>query len=648
MRYTCQTSPRFIKKPFFNIHPITQSVLVIIGMSMTGVSAHAATSEAANGETESTLPSLTFTTTATKTPTLVKNTIAQTTVIDEEQLQRYRGQSVIDVLHSQAGVHITQNGADGSASNFYLRGYEGKQVLVLIDGVRYSSMTIGTPALYLIPADQIDRIEILYGASGASLYGADAMGGVIQIFTKGQNAQQSNVALTIGGGTQNSYKGQITGQYVNDSSTLSLSAGYEKTDGINATYPKIGTFKYHQDKDGFESKNASIVAKHHLNSDTEIGISGIYAKSQSDYDSAVSDPITYTDIAKYPNTYADNENGAINGFVDYKKDNLSARLQYGVSNDNSTAHDGSSPTGNTFDTTQKQLNLQLGYKLPVGQLIAGLEHLKQEADVNANYAIYDLDRTVKSLFTSYLVTQNNFDFQAGVRRDDHSEYDKHTSYNIGGAYRINPTTRLGLAYSTGFKAPTVQDIYYGSGKVPFQTNKNWEAFIENSGKNRTTRLTGYQSDIENKTIWADGKTQVIPNASIDGINLSSDWKSNALLFGFDYDYQKAKNETTNQTLYYHPKNKATVYVGYQQPKYDLRAEVSYTDESISPDYRTYPETRETLDDYALLNISANYYLSPNLTINTRINNLTDTSYQTVYGYNTKGTNAFASLTYQWF
>ena len=134
MRYTCQTSPRFIKKSFFNIHPITQSVLVIIGMSMTGVSAHAATSEA-----ETTLPSLTFTTTATKTPTLVKNTIAQTTVIDEEQLQRYRGQSVIDVLRGQAGVHITQNGADGSASNFYLRGYEGKQVLVLIDGVRYSS-----------------------------------------------------------------------------------------------------------------------------------------------------------------------------------------------------------------------------------------------------------------------------------------------------------------------------------------------------------------------------------------------------------------------------------------------------------------------------------------------------------------------------
>ena len=632
MRYTCQTSPRFIKKSFFNIHPITQSVFVIIGMSMTGVSAHAATSEA-----ETTLPSLTFTTTATKTPTLVKNTIAQTTVIDEEQLQRYRGQSVIDVLRGQGGIYVTQNGGDGASSGVRLRGYSNSQVLVLIDGIRYSSATAGGAALSLLPVDQIDRIEIVYGASGSSLYGSDAMGGVIQIFTKGQNAQQSNVALTIGGGTQNSYKGQITGQYVNDTSTLSLSTGYEKTDGINATRPDVGS-NYFADKDGFESKSASFVAKHKINDAVDVGVNGLVSKSTSDFDSG----------STLINTYSDQKNGAASAYIDFNQDKLSANLKYGQSFDKTTTYDSTSPQGNTFDTTQKQLNLQLGYKLPVGQLIAGLEHLKQEADVNANYAIYDLDRTVKSLFTSYLVTQNNFDFQAGVRQDDHSEYDKHTSYNIGGAYRINPTTRLGLAYSTGFKAPTVQDIYYGSGTVRFQTNKNWEAFIENNGKNRTTRLTGYQSDIENKTIWANGKTQVIPNASIDGINLSSDWKSNALLFGFDYDYQKAKNETTNQTLYYHPKNKATVYVGYQQPKYDLRAEVSYTDKSISPDYSKGQETRQTLDDYALLNISANYYLSPNLTINTRINNLTDTSYQTVYGYNAKGTNAFASLTYQWF
>jgi vitamin B12 transporter len=151
-------------------------------MSMTGVSAHAATSEAANGEAEATLPSLTFTTTATKTPTLVKNTIAQTTVIDEEQLQRYRGQSVLDVLRGKAGFYIKQNGGDGTLSNFSIRGLSAKNVAVLIDGIRYTSLSNGYAELALLPADQIDRIEVLYGASGSSLYGADATAGVIQIF----------------------------------------------------------------------------------------------------------------------------------------------------------------------------------------------------------------------------------------------------------------------------------------------------------------------------------------------------------------------------------------------------------------------------------------------------------------------------------
>ena len=387
MRYTCQTSPRFIKKPFFNIHPMTQSVLVIIGMSMTGVSAHAATSDAATSEAESTLPSLTFTTTATKTPTLVKNTIAQTTVIDEEQLQRYRGQSVIDVLRGQGGIYVTQNGGDGASSGVRLRGYSNSQVLVLIDGIRYSSATAGGAALSLLPVDQIDRIEIVYGASGSSLYGSDAMGGVIQVFTKGQNAQQSNIALTLGAGSEDSYKGQITGQLVNSATTLSLSTGYEKTNGIDATKPYAQFGIHHADKDGFESKNASLVAKHKVNDNVEIGATGLFAKSTTDIDSG----------SEVPNAYADQKNAAVSAFADYQQDKLSANIKYGQSYDKSTTYDGADwQTGRLDDvinTTQKQVTIQLGYQLPLGKLIGGYENLKQEVDSSNDYDV--THRTIK-------------------------------------------------------------------------------------------------------------------------------------------------------------------------------------------------------------------------------------------------------------
>lgn len=638
MRHTCQTSLRFIKRPFFNIHPITQSVLVIIGMSMTGVSAHGAASEAANGETESTLPSLTFTTTATKTPTLVKNTIAQTTVIDEEQLQRYRGQSVIDVLRSQAGVHITQNGADGSASNFYLRGYEGKQVLVLIDGVRYSSMTIGTPALYLIPADQIDRIEILYGASGASLYGADAMGGVIQVFTKGQNAQQSNIALTLGAGSEDSYKGQLTGQYVNNGTTISLSTGYDKTNGINISSPNNSyASSIDSDKDGFNSKNISFVAKHRYNDNIEVGITGMKAKSNSDLDGG-----NYQDI------HAEQENGSANGFINYQQDKFSASLKYGESIDESKSYFSSKPS--EFNTKQKQTNLQLGYQLPMGQIIGGYEHLKQEVDSSVAFAIDS--RTIKSVYAGYLVSNDKYDGQLNIRNDDNSQFSNETTYNVGAAYRMTPNVRVGASYATNFRTPTFNDLYYpgySNSNLKSETSKNSEIFVEHSNNLQKTRVTTYQSDIKNK-IQADENyiPQNIVQAKVKGVNLQSDWHINNLLFGFNYDYTNAEDKATGLQLTYQPKNKGLVYVGYQKPTFDIRLESQYVGGRDFMNSNNFPPTRETLDSYMTLNLSGNYYLSPNLTINSRLNNLTDKDYETVYGYRQKGINSFVSLTYQWF
>lgn len=600
-----------------------------------------------------TLPEIAIT--ATRTPTPLKNTIAQTTVIDEDELQRYQGQSVIDVLRQQAGFYVTQNGGDGSSSNFYLRGYGSNQVLVLIDGVRYASTTLGTPALSLIPADQIDRIEILHGASGSSLYGADAMGGVIQIFTKGLNANQSNVAVTVGAGTENSYKGQVTGQYVNQNqnSVLSLSAGYENTDGINATQPKLGVFKYNPDTEKFESKNASLVAKHRFNENVEVGVTGLMAKSINDYDSSVAestnnptDPWETADVANYPNTYQTNENGAFSAFATYQKEKLKTNLKYGQSFDKSKAYDGGSPNGNVIDTKQEQINLQLDYQLPVGTVIGGLEYLKQNADVNATWGVYDKNRNVKSAFVNYQLIQPKYDVQAGVRLDDHSEYDKHDTYNIGGAYRILPNTRIGVAYSTGFRAPTISDIYYSRGNVKFETNKNWETFIEHRGAKHVTRLTGYKTDYKDKIVWANGSSSNIPNSSIEGINLTSDWRLNNILFGLNYDYQKAKDETKKQTLDHRPENRGLVYIGYQQPKFDIRAEAQYVSDSTSKNFDTY--ISEKLDSYTLLNLSGNYYVNPNLTISSRLNNLTGKEYETIYGYNQKGVNAFVSATYKWF
>lgn len=590
--------------------------------------------------------------TATRTPTFAKNTIAQTVVIDENDLQRYRGQSVLDVLRGQAGFSVKQSGGDGTLSNFYLRGFDSKQILVLVDGIRYSSLSSGEGALNLLPADQIERIEVLEGASGSSLYGSDAMGGVIQVFTKGQNVPFSNVAVTLGAGTQNTTKAQITGQYRNQGTSLSLSAGQDKTDGIDSTLPTAPFNIHHPDKDGFDSNNYSLVAKHKLNDQIEVGITGLYSESTSHFDSSKYDFATNLSLP-YRNTYSDQKNGATNAFANFTSGKLNANLKYGQSFDKSTTHDGSTPNGSKFDTKQQQANLQLGYKLPIGQIIGGAEWLKQSLDSTTQYN--QKDRTVKSGFVGYQLNQPHYDLQAHVRQDDNSDYGSKTTYNVGGAVRVLPSTRIGASYATGFRAPSFNDAYYkseffnGNPNLNPETSKNSEIFIENQQKfangKQKTRLAGYHSKLSDGIVISDdfSTMQNVEKATIKGVNLTSDWQKNNVLFGLNYDHQTAENDKTGKQLSYRPKDKGLAYIGYQQPSFDIRLESEYSGERF-----TNASNTKTLGDYTLLNISGNYYVNPNLSINTRLNNITDKQYQTAEGYRQKGINAFVSATYQWF
>lgn len=628
---------------------------IFISLSLIQAS-HAAVTNEANLAT-SPLPEETFpeiTVTATRTPTITSNTVAQTLVIDNADLQRYRGQSVLDVLRSQAGFSIKQSGGDGTLSNFYLRGFDSKQILVLIDGIRYSSLSAGGAALSLLPADQIDRIEVLQGASGSSLYGSDAMGGVIQVFTKGQNVPYSNVAVTLGAGTQNSTKAQITGQYRHQDTSLSLSVARDKTDGIDATLPNAPFDIHYPDKDGFDSDNYSLVAKHKINDSLDVGITGLYADTTSHFDNGVA----------VKDAYSQQKNGSVSTFANFEQGKLSANMRYGQSFDKATTFDGADWTtgrlADVLNTKQQQANLQLGYQMPVGQLIGGAEWLKQTLDSTSKYR--QKDRTINSGFVGYQLNPSNsnrpYDFQAHVRYDDNSDYGNKTTYNVGGAYHITPATRIGASYATGFRAPTFNDAYFtsqyfnGNPNLKPETSKNSEIFIENQQNVATmkqkTRLTGYHSKLTDGIVITDDYSTMenLDKATIKGVNLTSDWQKNHLLFGLNYDYQDTNNGgKTNQgkQLAYRPNNKGLAYIGYQQAKFDIRAEAEYSDKRFSNASNT-----KTLGDYTLLNLSGNYYVSPTLSINTRLNNLTDKAYQTSEGYRQKGVNAFVSATYEWY
>lgn len=592
--------------------------------------------------------------TATRTPTKTSNVIAQTRVIDSEELQRYQGQTVTDVLKNQPGINITQSGGMGTASNFYMRGFDSKQVLVIIDGIRYGSISLGSPSLNLLSADQLDRIEILYGASGSSIYGSDAMGGVIQIFTKGNSVDKSNVSTSIGYGSNNHYQVGVTAQLKNATSSLSLGVSRNETDGFNVI-ANPESVDYNADDDGFKSTNASLALQHKLSDSLSAGLSALYTDSTTDIDSAGN---------AFPNAYSDQKNGSANAYLQYETPLTVSKLSYGQSIDKSTSHDANSinyQEGSQYDTTQEQARLETSINAQPGTVIVGAEWLSQKLDASdvldfsgypdpAVQTPYDPnDRTVKSAFVGYQLADSYYDLQANYRVDDNSQYSNESTYNLGAAIRPLAGMRIGANYATGFRAPTFNDLYWPGFSNPNlkpERTKNTEVFVEYANDAQTSRLTGYYTDAEDLISNAAN----ISEAKIKGLSLTSDWNMNDFIFGLGYDYLDAKDKTANsasydQQLAYRPKNSGLIYVGYQQPMFDVRLEAKHTDDRITAE-------NNKLDSYTLLNLSGAVYINSNLRANLRVDNITDEDYtlSSQYGnvYTTEGTSYFGSLTYNWF
>lgn len=635
-------------------------------LSALGIAAMSATAATADisAMTDSELPQVELdkiVVTATRTPTKTSNVIAQTRVIHKEELQRFKGQTVQNVISRQPGFSYFSNGGIGSTSNSYVRGYDKRQVLVLVDGIRYSSVDDGGAALNLLPAEQVERIEVLYGASGSSIYGADAMGGVIQIFTKGSNIEQNKFSVTLGAGSHDHYLYGATAQFRNDQGTsLSLSANRNETKGFSAVSPD--GYGYNKDDDGFKSNNYSLNLNQKVNDTITVGISGLYADSTTDIDSADiydwQSPYEKLESA-LPNAYVDQKNGIASAYIQFKDAEKTAKLTYGYSVADSSTYEYESKIDNPdkYDTTQQQVNLTGDYKLPLGTAIYGIEHLKQQLDSS----VYEADdRKVTGGYLGYFLSKENIDAQLNVRYDDYSDFDSETTYNLGAAYRFTPDLRVGANYAKGYRAPSFTQLFGptswgGNPNLKPETSDNYETFIEYANSLQSTRLTGYKNKVEN-LIASDGvntaeypygKNINIDKSKIEGVTLTSDWNIDNYLFGLSYDYQKAKDDSgkgnDGNYLPIRPENKGLVYIGYQLSDIDIRAEYQYVD-----DYY-YDATNNTkVDSYNLVNISGSYKLSDNLSMTARLNNVFNEKYVTAPGYNTDGTNFFTSLTYNWF
>lgn len=232
--------------------------------------------------------------TATRAPQSLDAVLGDVSVITAEQIRQAGQSTLVELLQTQPGVEIVRNGGLGANADIFLRGADKTHTLVLIDGMRINSATYGTTAFANIPLDQIERIEILRGPA-SHLYGSEAIGGVIQIFTRsGKGAPRPNFSLGVDSYNTQSLSGGVSGE-VSDT-RFSVQVGQVESDGFSAfSAGNAGYLNQNQDKDGYRNSNLSMKLAQNFGVNHEVGLNVFESNGRNHYDSGTSALSTKTD-----------------------------------------------------------------------------------------------------------------------------------------------------------------------------------------------------------------------------------------------------------------------------------------------------------------------------------------------------------------
>lgn len=579
--------------------------------------------------------------TATRQQMRASELLSDVSVIQREEIERSPQMTVGELLARQPGIEFASNGGNGSNSSIFMRGTNSGHTLVLIDGMRLGSATAGQMSSWSrLPLAQIDRIEILRGPS-SSLYGSDAIGGVVQIFTRqGQGPMQVNAEIGAGSNDTYTMAAGLSGQQNNW--RYSLNADVYRTEGINTiSNPKSSS--YNSDRDGFYNQSVAGSLAYAFAKGHELGASVFYSDGYNQYDAGKSTATAAKDARNY---------NAVSSFNTYLKnaltENWKSTLSFGHSVDDSANYTDRVLTG-LFRTDQDQLIWQNDIRTGVGNFLLGVERLEQAVSGSSNFKV--TDRTTDSLLAGWNGSYQSHRLQANVRYDDNSQFGDKTTGSLAYGYQIASAWRANLGYGTAFKAPSFNDLYYpksgkyvGNPNLLPESSRNREASIHYEAGAHHVSLTWFLNRVENLIVWPSTGATIMPanvsNARIEGATLAYEGRLGSFDLLANYNYLDPRDADTGRQLPRRASNYGTLSLGQQIGPWDWRVELFASDRRFSDD-----RNDVKLHGYALTNLYGAYRLNDGWSVFGRVNNLFDREYNLVADYGTPGTSVFVGLRY---
>ena len=462
--------------------------------------------------------------TATRTAITADAALAAVEVIDRSQIERSSARSLPELLHGRAGITIVNQGGLGKLSTLFLRGTESDHTLFLIDGVRVGSSTSGLTSLQDLPLEQIERIEIVRGPR-SSLYGADAIGGVIQIFSRrGADSAGVRARARIGAGSNGLREGSVGVDMRGVRGGAGVDLAHQSTDGINActgffnpvTFAGAGCFIVpgtNLDRDGYRNNSATLRADFSPSEAWQFDARALRATAHNDYDG---DYVDNSDIVQQ----------LVTGRARWTpSQQVQFKLTLGRNSDISDNHIGNS-FANRFDTTRDSASLQGDITVAPGQLLSvGADWLRDRAEVQDPYSPFDAARGNRAAFAQYQGKFDAHDLQASLRRDDNDQFGGYTTGGVAWGLGFGEGLRVTASHATAFKAPSFNELYFpffGNPELSPETARSSELGIGQRVDGWHWQLGAYQTRIDDlitydTTIFAANN---IEQARIRGVELT--------------------------------------------------------------------------------------------------------------------------------
>ena len=559
--------------------------------------------------------------------------LASVSVITREDIEQAQAITISELLTKQAGISITNSGGRGKSSGVFVRGAASDQLLVLVDGIRVGSATLGSFAFEEVNLAQVERIEIVRGPR-SSLYGSDAAGGVIQIFTRRGEGKLS-VGLTGSIGSNSTQMGAVNLSGGNDSAWFNANISREKTDGFDATADGAAP-----DDDGYETNGVEFRAGVQASDDIELGAFYTLTDSENEYDGYSAD--TTNIITRTVGVTANVE----------VMDAWDLQATLGRATDDNKDY-----AGDTFDsqfkTTRDTLTLQNDIQMNDDVLTLGGDIQRDQVKTSTPYA--KNSRFNRAAFAQYLLLAGQNDFQFSVRHDRNESFGNHNTGGVAWGYQWTDIVRSYVSYGTAFSAPSFNDLYYtgtysyGNPDLSPEKSKNIEIGLQAEFEALTLSTAVYETRYKNLITWVDqGGWVYTPEntekARIRGLELTAgytvaEWVLSSNLTFLDTENQSGAN--TGNELQRRPSRIVNISVDRSFGAFSLGADLhaeSRRFNNVSNSVR--------LGGYATTDLRFGYAISDSLTLRAKVSNVFDKEYETVSGYNQPDREFLLTVAYQ--